>query len=219
MDLKNKNKINNETLLVVVGSLLLIISFILFNYEKILEVKNNLYNSIQTEIYKENMKEVSVNVSVDYVDTDGDIEDDIKEDSYTPNYIAFLEIDKIGLRQGLLPVNDYYNNVSYHVQILNISNMPDVLNGNLILAAHSGSSSIAYFKNLYKLELNDIAKVYYNGKVYKYKINNIYYELKDGSIKIYRDFNKTTLTLITCTKNDKQHQTVYISELIGVETY
>ena len=97
--------------------------------------------------------------------------------------------------------------------------MPDVVNGNFILAGHSGTSNVAFFKNLYKLELNDTAKVYYNSKVYTYKIVNIYNETKDGSVNVYRDSNKTTMTLITCTKDDKEHQTIYILELIGVETY
>ena len=111
------------------------------------------------------------------------------------------------------------NNIDYHVQILKPSDFPDVLNGNFILAAHSGSGSIAYFKNLYKVELNDIARVIYDGKRYTYKVVNIYKEDKDGSVGIYRDKNKTTLTLITCSKNDKNHQTIYIFELIGVEGY
>ena len=218
---KNKTKINNETLLFLMGSLLLIISFLLFNYEKILEVSNDINSSIQTEIYKEETrgnKKISVNVSVDYVEEEKD--DEVEENNnYTPNYIAFLEIDKINLRQGLLPKENYYNYVDYHVQILDISDMPDVVNGNFILAGHSGTSNVAFFKNLYKLELNDTAKVYYNSKVYTYKIVNIYNETKDGSVNVYRDSNKTTMTLITCTKDDKEHQTIYILELIGVETY
>ncbi len=219
MALKRKTKMLNETLLLV-GSLLLIISFILFHYEKILEVSNDINTTIETEIYKENTKnnKISVNIAVDYKE-DTIIEKKEEENNYTPNYIAFLEIDKINLRQGLLPKENYYNYVDYHVQILNISDFPDVVNGNFILAGHSGTSNVAFFKNLYKLSLGDTAKIYYGGKVYKYEIVNIYKEDKDGSVNIYRNENKTTLTLITCTKDDKNHQTIYILELIGVETY
>ena len=42
------------------------------------------------------------------------------------------------------------------------SNYPDVAKGNLILASHSGTSSISFFKNLYKLEVNDDVYVNYN---------------------------------------------------------
>lgn len=221
MALKRKTKINNETLLVIVGSLLLIISFILFHYETILEVNSDLKNSIETEIYKEqtrNNDQISVNINVDYVEQEQENNEE-KTNNYTPNYIAFLEIDKINLRQGLLPKENRYNYVDYHVQILDLSDFPDVVNGNFILAGHSGTSSVAFFKNLYKLSLGDTAKVYYNSKIYKYSIVNIYKEDKDGSVNIYRNSDKTTLTLITCTKDDKLHQTIYILELIGVETY
>ena len=198
---------------------MLIISFLLFHYEKIVEVANEIYNSIQSEIFKESTSNnhMSVNINVDYLENSE--EENNQENSYTPNYIAFLEIKKINLKQGLLSIDNYYNNVDYHIEILKVSDFPDVLNGNFILAAHSGNSSISYFRNLYKLDMGDTAKVYYRSKVYNYQIVNIYKEEKDGSIGIYRNSNKTTLTLITCSRNDKEHQTIYILELIGVETY
>jgi len=217
----NNNKFNSQGLLLIIGCLLLFISLILFHYEKIIEVNNDIKLSIETEKYKEQANDnLSVNISVDYVEEEINNEPEKKEEKkYTPNYIAFLEIDKINLRQGLLPKENRYNYVDYHVQIMGISDFPDVVNGNFILAGHSGTSSVAYFKNLYKLNLGDTAKVYYKSKLYTYSIVNIYKENKDGSINIYRDNNKTTLTLITCTKDDKLHQTIYILELIGVESY
>ena len=220
MATKNKNNLKSETILVVVGSLLLIIAFVLFHYSLILEVNSDIYNTIQAEIFKEKNgnNKISVNVSVDYINTDKDLGDK-EENSSTINYIAFLEIEKINLMQGLLPKSSYYNNVDYHVEILDISDFPDVINGNFILAGHSGTSNVAFFKNLYKLKIGDNAKIYYQNKVYSYNIVNIYNENKDGSVNIYRDSNKTTLTLITCTENDKTKQTIYILELVGVETY
>ena len=213
-------KIKKEETMLIVGSLLLIISFILFNYEKILSINSEIYNNIQANIYKEKNKNnsLTVNVDVDYIT---DTNEEIKKPTNNPdiNYLAFLEIPKINLNQGLLPINSLYNNVNYHVEILKISDLPDKINGNFILAAHSGTSSIAYFRNLYKLKLDDLASIIYNNKKYTYKIVNIYNQTKKGSLNIYRDTNKTTLTLITCTKDDKTNQTVYILELIGVETY
>ena len=96
------------------------------------------------------------------------------------------------------------------------SNYPDVLNGNFILAAHSGNSYLAYFKNLYQLTLGDEAYVIYKNHKYTYKIVNIYQQEKTGKIAIYRDLNKNTLTLITCTKDSKTKQTIYILELESV---
>ena len=51
-------------------------------------------------------------------------------------------------------------------------------------------------------------------KEYKYKITKIYNKPKIGKITIDRDYNKNTLTLVTCTKNSKTEQTIYIGELI-----
>lgn len=216
-----KNKIKSEEAILIVGSLLLIIALILFHYEKILEINNEIYNNIQSKIYQENKKNnLIVNIDVDYI-TETDINIDNKDVTDKPqvNYLAFLEIPKINLNQGILPKTSYYNNVNYHVQILDISDLPDVINGNMVLASHSGSSNIAYFKNLYKLTKDDMAYIIYNNKKYSYQIVNIYNQVKKGSLNIYRDINKTTLTLITCTKDDKNSQTVYILELTGVETY
>ena len=216
-----KNKIKSEEAILIVGSLLLIIALILFHYEKILEINNEIYNNIQSKIYQENKKNnLIVNIDVDYI-TETDINIDNKDVTDKPqvNYLAFLEIPKINLNQGILPKTSYYNNVNYHVQILDISDLPDVINGNMVLASHSGSSNIAYFKNLYKLTKDDKAYIVYNNKKYSYQVVNIYNQVKKGSLNIYRDLTKTTLTLITCTKNDKNSQTVYILELTGVETY
>ena len=90
---------------------------------------------------------------------------------------------------------------------------PDKKNGNTILVAHSGSSYLGYFKNLYKLQKGDECKIEYNGKTYIYKIDSIYKKPKTGKIAIYRDYSKTTLTLITCTRNSNTKQTVYVAYL------
>lgn len=129
-------------------------------------------------------------------------------------YVGYLNIPKIDLKRGFTDINSKYNKVSKNIYVHPSSSYPDVKNGNLILASHSGTSSISFFKNLYKLELDDDIYVNYNNKDYHYKITNIYTDLKDGNISIRRNKNKTSITLITCTKNDKTTQTVYIGELI-----
>ena len=40
---------------------------------------------------------------------------------------------------------------------------------------------------------------------------------KNRIYDIYRNYEKTTLTLITCTNNDSTTQTIYIAELINKE--
>ena len=78
---------------------------------------------------------------------------------------------------------------------------------------HSGNSWRAFFNDLYKLSKGDYAYVTYKNKKYAYKIVNIYKQDKVGTIGIYRDYNKTTLTLVTCTNYESTTQTVYIAEL------
>lgn len=135
----------------------------------------------------------------------------------TDNYTAYLEITKINLKQGFYYIGHPNNNVNKGIQVISPSDWPDVDKGNLILAAHSGTASISYFKKLWQINNNDLVSVYYNNNKYTYKIVKIYTVSKNGQIAIYRDKNKTSITLITCTKNSDTQQTVYIGELISKE--
>jgi len=194
---------------VTLGILLLFlgISCLLFTYFK--TIKSNIFNEKNLKYFEE----------VDIAETIEEVVDEtVPEETTTPvinyNYIGYLDIPKINLKRGFVSLNSKYNSISYNVMLIKGSSMPDVKNGNLILAAHRGNSSVSFFDKLYKLNLGDEANVTYNDKVYTYKLVNTYLEAKDGTIAIYRDENKTTLTLITCTRGDKKTQTVFIFELV-----
>ncbi len=135
----------------------------------------------------------------------------VSNDSY---YVGYVSISKLNLKKGFTEINHRFNTVSRNVQVIKPSNYPDVVNGNFILAAHSGNSSVSFFKDLYKLKINDEVLITYKEKEYKYVIKNIYTDTKDGNVLIKRNKNKTTLTLITCTKNDSKTQTIYIAERV-----
>lgn len=120
-----------------------------------------------------------------------------------------IEIPKISLKQEFYPNDLEKNNVDQNIEVIETSEMPDKKQGNLILAAHSGSSSVGYFKHLDQLTLNDVVYIYYKNNKYKYVISDIYDVEKTGYVAIKRDQTKQTLTLITCKKNTNQ-QTVYI---------
>lgn len=128
-----------------------------------------------------------------------------------PETNPVLEIPKINLKQQFYPNDKEKNKVDKGIQVIETSKMPNQ-KGNLILAAHSGNSSIAYFKNLDKLNINDVVYVHYKNKNYQYIIKDIYDVEKTGYIDIKRNKNKQTLTLITCKKNTNK-QTVYIGYL------
>jgi LPXTG-site transpeptidase (sortase) family protein len=139
--------------------------------------------------------------------------------TYVEEYIAILEIPKISFKRGLVDINSKRNNVKYNVQIIKPSDMPNITNGNLILASHSGSGYTAFFKNLYKLKKDDLSYVYYDNEKYTYQVVKIYEEDKDGTIQIKRNQQKTTLTMITCSQTNKTKQIVIMSELINKENY
>lgn len=127
-------------------------------------------------------------------------------------YLGILEIKKIKLRKGFYKLNSNLNNVDKNITIVSSSDMPNVNKGNLILASHSGNSSVSYFRYLDKLDMEDIASIYYLGKKYDYKLINYYDVDKNGSVQIIKNNDINTLTLITCKKNTDK-QTVFIFEL------
>lgn len=129
-------------------------------------------------------------------------------------YLGVLEIPKIGLKRGFHGTDSKYNDIQYNVTLVKGSTMPDVPNGNLILIAHSGIGYNGYFNYLYRLDIGNSAYVTYKGNKYQYKLVNVYSVPKTGSVTITRNFDRTTLTLITCTNNDSTSQTVYILELV-----
>lgn len=125
-----------------------------------------------------------------------------------------LEIPKINLKKEVYPKDPNKNDVDKNIQVITGSLMPNVVGGNLILASHSGSSSIAYFKHLDMLDYNDEFYVYYKSKKYRYIIGDIYDVQKSGYVEIKRDRSKSAVTLITCKKGTNL-QTVYIGYLVS----
>ena len=185
----------------------------LFSYNFILTKIHLAYESINFELYDNKMPE-EVNEEKEEVKKEDPIPaPKVSKGTYNPNYIGYLEISKINLKHGFVSMDSRQNNVDRNIQIIKPSNYPDIDKGNLIMASHSGRSSISYFKNLYKLKTGDIANITYKGNRYTYRIANIYYVPKKGLIEIRRDMTKSTLTLITCTKGNSTTQTVYVAYL------
>ena len=131
----------------------------------------------------------------------------------TTGYIGYLEISKINLNKCFYYITSSENDVEKNIYVSPTSSYPDKEKGNLIIAAHSGTGWKAFFNELYQLNTGDQVNVLYKNKRYIYKINKIYKQEKTGKIAIYRDYEKTTLTLVTCTNNDSKTQTVYIAYL------
>jgi len=127
-----------------------------------------------------------------------------------------LVIPKINLKKEVYPTDSEKNHVDKNIQVIDGSSLPEVPNGNFILAAHSGSSAIAYFKHLDQLTYNDNVYIYYKKTKYHYVIGDIYDVWKSGYVEIRRNKGKNAITLITCKKGTNM-QTVYIGYLIYKE--
>ena len=210
----NKKKRISPSTVALIGAFVITIGgfFILYNFisdKKLFAydyMNEQIYDNRETEIYDVNTTEVNT-----------DEETNTKNYQDIESYIGYLEIPKIKFKRGFYNITSKLNTVEANIEIIKGSEMPDVTNGNLIIAGHSGTGWKAFFKNLYKLEVGDEAIVTYAGINYKYKITNIYKQKNTGTVSIKRNYDKSTLTLITCTKGDSSTQTIYIAELDSVE--
>lgn len=227
MQILNQNKNNNKkrkglrkSQLLLIGSFLVFIGIFIFFYNHLIFLKDQVFANMEIAIAGLNLpteeeEEVDTPVADNISDgSDGTVyQQSAKEIDYS-KYVGVLEIPKIGLKRGFYNTDSKYNSIEYNVSVVAGSTMPDVPNGNLMLMAHSGDAYISFFAYLYRLNVGDSAYVTYQGKKYRYNIVNIYTVPKTGKVAIYRNYNKTTLTLITCTKNDDTTQTIYIAELV-----
>ena len=201
-----KKEKTSKIVFVIIGSLFLLIgvSLILYDFLSKRNVEINEQMAIE-EFYttQEEIKEESTN--------DTQKVREVKKQNKI-NYIAILKIPKIDLERGLVDPNSYLNDVKYNLEIVEGSSMPDHINSNLIIASHSGTASISYFRNLNKLVVGDTVFLIYKNQTYKYIVVNKYEIEKTGTAKIIRDNNKTTITLITC-KYKTNKQIVVIANL------
>ena len=180
-----------------------ILTIVLFiNTLLLIIIKLSNLIKINNENYEVNSYFSNYNEEVGYINNNKNNEE----------YLGILEIKKIKLRKGFYKLNSNLNNVDKNIMTVSSSDIPNVKKGNLILASHSGNSSVSYFRHLDKLDMEDIASIYYLGKKYDYKLINYYDVDKNGSVQIIKNNDINTLTLITCKKNTDK-QTVFIFEL------
>ena len=204
-DLKYKRAYIASILMILFGILILIgkVGYVFYENQR---DKNEL-----SEFYdKESEESIDPETDVAELDDNGNIINNTKYD-----YVMVLKIPKIGFERGLVAKGSKYNTVAKNIQIIAESDMPDKENGNLILAGHSGNSRISFFRRLVEVGVGDEVIIEYNGKTYKYIINNTYDIPKTGEAEIVRDSNKTTLTLITC-RQGTNNQVVMIAYLDSV---
>lgn len=204
---KEKIKINKSQL-IEIGSFLIILLCAGAMFYQI--YSNNIRDQLNDNLIQEYFEEEIQNNEV-IEETEQVVEEQPVHVNYE-NYIGVLEIKKINLKRGFYSKTSRNNNVNRNIQILNESDMPNIENGNVIIAGHSGSSYVSFFRNLNKLDLYDEAIIYFEGKQYNYQLKNKYEIDKTGQAVIKRNKEKNVLTLITC-KHNTNKQIVFIFEL------
>ncbi len=205
----------------VIASIIILfgVTLILSNY--FLSKKSYAYDYMSSQFYSENNKNIDEenkkddiieqNVLIEYDDISK--EERVEESFNTDTYIGFLAIPKINFNKGFYSKESSLNNIEANITVMQESDYPDVKNGNLIIIGHSGTGWKAFFNELYRLGLGDIAQVSYKNNNYTYRLVNVYKQDKTGNVTIYRSSTKNILTLITCTNDDSTTQTVYIFEI------
>lgn len=198
--------------LLLVGTLLLFSNYIKDKRDVVFSEMNLVLSSMDIGLIDEIPEEASEEVE----DTPEEVIEDNNDYTYE-EYLGVIDIPKINLYKGFYDKTSNLNNVKFNLFVLSVSAYPDIERGNLLIAGHSGNYSNSYFGKLYLLDIGDDITIHYNNKKYIYEISKIYYENKDGNVRILRDNSKTTLTLITCTKDSNSSQTIYIAYLKEVE--
>ena len=194
--------------LFIISVINLVIGITLFTYNSVYDYYLNMLDKNKVDNYINDSK-IKVNiVSIDNENTINNEE--------VNNYLGVISIPKINLEQGFYGIDNPMNNVDKNIELISNSNMPDVENGTLILAAHSGNDRVSYFNKLYKLNIDDEIEIIYNKSKYLYKLIDIYEVEKTGSITLHKINNITSLVLVTCSNFNDNLQVVYISRLVNV---
>ena len=196
-------------LIFIIGVLLIMLFFgyNLIKNKKELDSMNN-YLEQTSNIIDNNVSEIEeVSEQIETTESKNEID-----------YKAILEIPIINLKSGIVDNTENFNSINYAISADNSSNYPNE-NGNFILYSHSGNSSIAFFKKLYKVNVNDSVYVYFNGIKYEYKIFKKYDIPKTGKAKVINSKKDRYITLITCNQSHKGYQIVMIGKLINTQQY
>lgn len=197
-----------SNILFIISVINLVIGITLFTYNSVYDYYLNMLDKNKVDNYISNSK---IKVNVVSIDNENTINNEEAN-----NYLGIISIPKINLEQGFYGIDNPMNNVDKNIELISNSNMPDVENGTLILAAHSGNDRVSYFNKLYKLNIDDEIEIIYNKSKYLYKLIDIYEVEKTGSITLHNINNITSLVLVTCSNFNDNLQVVYISRLVNV---
>lgn len=208
-----KTRINKHQIIMMFGIFFIFISLsiLVYNhYSRINDIK------VEEEKIEEFFNKAEEEPITDIVENTN--QEEIEESAVdNDDYIAILEIPKIDLKKGLVDKNSYLNNVERNIYTLKETIYPnDEVNSHIILASHSGNSSVSYFRYLNRLNLNDIVYIYYKNTKYIYSIIDKYEIEKNGKLQL-KHSNNSNITLISCV--GLRNQVVIIGNLVKTSNY
>ena len=201
--LKRKNKI-----IIIICLIIMVISIFIGLYPSLLKKEK--------EVKEDKLVQEFIDKN-DEVKTTTKNEEEQQEKHIEENYLMVVEIPKINLRKGIYNINSKNNTVNKNIQIMKESDMPNKDKSMLVLAGHNGNSRVSYFDRLNELNKEDKVYIYYANNKYTYEISNMYEAEKNGTITVKKEREKTVIVLISCKKNTKDKQLVYIGNLINIE--
>lgn len=201
--LKRKNKI-----IIIICLIIMVISIFIGLYPSL--------SKKEKEVKEDELVQEFIDKNDD-VKTTTKSEEEKQEKHIEEDYLMVVEIPKINLRKGIYNINSKNNTVNKNIQIMKESDMPNKDKGMLVLAGHNGNSRVSYFDRLNELNKEDKVYIYYANNKYTYEISNMYETEKNGTITVKKEREKTVIVLISCKKNTKDKQLVYIGNLINIE--
>ena len=150
---ENKSKLKRSQILLI-GSLLVFAGVITLSYGRLQVLREMIYESVRLALFVEDTSSEKLEKTSEPVPTEVKSEpaEEKQKNTFTYNYIGYLEIPRIGLKRGFVDPSSRYNNIQYNVTISDKSNMTDVEYGNFIIYANSGDAYISFFAYLYKLK-------------------------------------------------------------------
>lgn len=122
-----------------------------------------------------------------------------------------LIISSIDFEMNLYDIDSELNNVDYNVEMLKESNYDEKL---FYIAGHSGNGDNCYFNKIKELEIGEYIYIVINDKILIYRVDDIYYIVKDGYMEIFDD-EVNVIYLITCDIYNNNRQLVIKGVLVN----
>ena len=132
-------KKNNLKFQVAAGVILIIsgIPLLLSNYIK--EKRDVVFSEMNLALSEINTRDIENDEEEEPV-VEEPTEEAKEDNNYTyEEYLGVLDIPKINFYRGFYSKTSSLNNVQFNLFVLKESDYPDVVNGNLIIAGHSGN--------------------------------------------------------------------------------